>query len=297
MIEAGKLKKLRSTALFNNRSFLAGFFQMARLHTGVQAAAYLLLSMYLTNHQMQVSGSRVVMGGSVIIFTVAFGFVVDDIRDLAIDRIAKPNNAIPAGRISHRGAILLAILFAVGSIFGAGILGRFFLVLTSVNLLICLSYAYVLRNIAVLSIFIIAYLNGSIVIFGGALAGGLTVLTGFVFLLIFLFTCAQETLYAVVDHDADQMYNVPSSATILGINNSLRLSVFFLLLAIMVTIYLGIAVPVSPSFRLLMVPCIILPLASALTMIIKSSSNHSVKHAIKILYFTRFLSFIALWSL
>lgn len=297
MKEVIKLKQLRSYNIFNKNNFLIGFFQITRLHTGIQAVAYLLLSIYLFNHHMKLSELRIAIGGLVVIFIVAFGFIIDDIRDLPIDKIAKPNNAIPSGRISYQSAIVLAILFAGCSIFGASILGGFFLVITIVNILLCLSYAYFLRNIVILSNMTIAYLNGSIIIFGSAIAGGITVLTGFVFLLIFLFTCAQEILYSVVDHDVDQMYSVPTSATILGKNKSLMLFVFFLLLVITVTLYLGFVAYKSLSFEILMIPCIILPLLSALTIIIKSSSIKSINYARKILYFTRFLSLLALWWL
>lgn len=293
--EAGKLNTLRS--IFNKKIFLFGLIQMTRLHTGMQAVAYLLLSKYLTDHQTKFMGAHVVMGGIVVISTVAFGFVIDDIRDLATDRILKPNNAIPSGRVSHGSAILLAILFASCSIFVASSLGEIFFVITLVNLLLCFSYAYFLRNSAVLSIFIIAYLSGSIVIFGSALAGGIRILTGFIFLLTFLFTCAQEILYSVIDHDADQMYNVHTPATVLGINNSLKLFIFFLLLTILVTLFLGVMAHTSSYFEILMIPCTILPLVSAIMVIAKSSSENRTNIASKILYITRILSFIALWSL
>lgn len=283
--------------IFNNKSFFLGFFQMARLHTGMLAVSYLLLSKYLTDHQTRFMDSRVVMGGVVVISTVAFGFIVDDIRDLATDKILKPNNAIPSGRVSHKSAILLAILFAVCSVFVASSLGGFFFVITLVNLLLCFSYAYLLRDSAVLSIFIMAYLSSSIVLFGSALAGGIRILTGSVFLLIFLFTCAQEILYSVIDHDADQMYSIRTPATILGINNSLMLFVFFLLLTIIVTLHLGIVSHASSHFVILMIPCTILPLVSAIVVVTKSSSKNRLKSASKILYITRVLSFIALWSL
>lgn len=296
MKEAERLNTLR-TIIFNIKNFLFGFIQMARLHTGMQAVAYLLLSKYLTDYQLRFMESRVVMGGVVVISTVAFGFIVDDIRDLPTDRILKPNNAIPSGRVSHKGAILLAVLFAACSIYVAGRLGEFFFVITLVNLLLCLSYAYLLRNSVVLSIFIIAYLTGSIILFGSALAGEIRVLNGFISLLIFLFTCAQEILYSVIDHDADRMNGVRTPATVLGINTSLWLFVFFLLLTIIVTIHLGIVCYESSSFGLLMIPCTILPLISAIIVITISSLKNRVNIASKILYITRALSFIAFWSL
>ena len=266
------MNTLRSIIL-NVKNFFFGFIQMTRLHTGMQAVAFLLLSIYLTDHQISFMESRVIMGGVVVISTVAFGFIIDDIRDLATDRIVKPNNAIPSGRVSHKSAILLAIL------------------------LLCLSYAYFLRNSIVLSICTIAYLSSSIVIFGSALAGGIRELTGSVFLLIFLFTCAQEILYSVIDHDADQMYGVRTPATVLGINNSLMLFVFFLLLTIIVTFHLGIVSHTSSYFEVLMIPCTILPLISAIIVTIKSSSKNRVNCASKILYITRALSFFAFWFL
>lgn len=270
---------------------------MARLHTGMQAVAFLLLSIYLIDHQTRFMESRVVMGGVVVISTVAFGFIVDDIRDLATDRILKPNNAIPSGRVSLKSAILLAILFAVCSILVASSLGKFYFAITLLNLLLCVSYAYILRNSVVLSIFIIAYLSSSIIIFGSALAGGIRVLTGFVFLLIFLFTCAQEILYSVIDHEADQLYGVRTPATVLGINNSLMLFVFFLILTIIVTLQLGLVAHSSSNFEILMIPCTILPLVSAIAVVTRSSSKNRMIIASRILYITRVLSLIAVLSL
>ncbi len=294
--EAGKLNTPGSV-ISHKKNFLFGFIQMTRLHTGMQAVAFLLLSKYLTDHQTRFLEPHIIMGGVVVISTVAFGFVIDEIRDAATDKIVKPNNAIPSGRVSHGSAVVLAVLFAVCSSLIASSLGKLPFAITTVNLLLCFSYAYFFRNSPILSIFIIAYLNGSIAIFGSALAGKITILTGFVFSLIFLFTCAQEILYSVIDHDADKTYSVHTAATVLGINNSLRLFNFFLLLTILVTVYLGKIFQASSHFEILMIPCTIVPLALAISIIITSSSSNRVTTVSKILYITRILSFIALWTL
>jgi geranylgeranylglycerol-phosphate geranylgeranyltransferase len=289
------LKKPKS---YNNSyNFIVGFFQIARLHTGMQAVAYMLLSIYLVNHQINFPVSKLVVGGLIVILIVSFGFIVDDIRDFAIDKFEKPNNAIPSGRISYQSAIIMAILFATCSIIGASFLGTYSFVIILVNILLCISYSYLLRDIVIIRSLTIAYLTGSIITFGCVIAKGITFLHIFVFSLIFLFTCAQEILYAVIDYDVDRMNNFPTSATALGIKKSLKLFGFFLLLVIIVTLYLGIVTYKSSSFEILMIPCIILPLFLALTIIIKSSSIKSLNYVKIIVYFTRFLSFLALWSL
>lgn len=292
-----RLKKLKSYNLAKVWGFLRDFFQLTRLHSGIQATAYFFLSIHLVSHDMKLSYPSFLLGGFVIVCVVSFGFIIDNILDFPVDRVVFPSNALPSGRISYRFALTLSALCAVMAVIGASILGKVPLAITLTNLLISYLYSYTLRKIVLLGNFSIAYLNTSILIFGGSVAGNFAQLNQAVLMLIFLFSSAQEILYTVIDHNLDQKFNLPTTATILGIEKSINIYIFFLFVILVVTIYLGVVTRTSSLFMILMVPCIILPIITILIRIIIYPPIRGQMYAKNAMLVIRFTSFLALWSL
>jgi geranylgeranylglycerol-phosphate geranylgeranyltransferase len=101
----------------------------------------------------------------------AGGNVFNDLCDLEIDRINRPDRPLPSGRVTPRTAGALA-----GALFAAGLVltvpcGLPCIIIAVANSLILVAYARSLKRTVFLGNAAVSYLSASIYPFGGALAG------------------------------------------------------------------------------------------------------------------------------
>jgi geranylgeranylglycerol-phosphate geranylgeranyltransferase len=107
-----------------------------------------------------------------IVFAItAGGNVFNDLCDLEIDRINRPERPLPSGKVTPEAAGILA-----ASLFSAGLVltipaGLPCVIIAVANSLLLLFYARVLKRTALWGNVAVSYLTASIYPFGGALAG------------------------------------------------------------------------------------------------------------------------------
>ena len=113
---------------------------------------------------------------ALILFPVVFaitaaGNVFNDLCDLEIDRINRPDRPLPSGKVSPRAAgALAAALFAAGLVLAVPC-GLPCVVIAVANSLLLLAYARALKRTVFWGNVAVSYLTASIYPFGGALAG------------------------------------------------------------------------------------------------------------------------------
>jgi geranylgeranylglycerol-phosphate geranylgeranyltransferase len=113
---------------------------------------------------------------ALILFPIVFaitagGNVFNDLCDLGIDRINRPDRPLPSGKVTPRAAGALA-----GALFAAGLAltvpcGLPCVVIAVANSLLLVAYARVLKRTVFWGNAAVSYLSASIYPFGGALAG------------------------------------------------------------------------------------------------------------------------------
>ena len=107
----------------------------------------------------------------IIVFITAAGNVFNDLCDLAIDRINRPDRPLPSGTVTTGAAgVLAGFLFAAGLVLAIPA-GLPCVIIAVVNSLLLLFYARVLKRTALWGNVAVSYLTASIYPFGGALAG------------------------------------------------------------------------------------------------------------------------------
>jgi geranylgeranylglycerol-phosphate geranylgeranyltransferase len=274
-------------------SFGYSFLQITRFHTAIQAAAYCMLAVYLRNRQVNLKEPKMILAVIVIILAVAFSFVINDVQDVNIDKIDKPNNAIPSGRISLHEARVLAAILAILALLFAGMMGLFFLGITILNLLVSAGYSFFLKNTVIFGNLSVAYLNASIILFGSKLAGGGSPLINSIFLLVFLFTCAQEILYTIRDRHADASCGLHTVATVLGVKKSLLIFYLFTMMTVLGTIIPWLAQYASTGYVFSIILIADLPLLAAIFLLVRSSSNKNIARATRLFSITRACSILA----
>ncbi len=165
------------------------------------------------------------------------GNVLNDYFDRDIDKINRPDRPIPSGAVSPGNAAMWA-----GVLFTAGILVSFVtnfwcLAIAVVNTLLLIVYAAKLKKMPLLGNLSVAYLSGSIFLFGGVLVGPESfVVTLPLFAITFFGTLAREILKAAEDIEGDAAGGEHTLPMILGVQKSGYLSVVLILCAIAASI-------------------------------------------------------------
>src|SRR5215217_3452217 len=86
--------------------------RITRPRISLQAALSAFLGSYLSGIGVPIFSARVVIAALAMGLVCAFGFVINDYCDADKDNISKPHRPIPAGLVSRRTALGLAIFLA-----------------------------------------------------------------------------------------------------------------------------------------------------------------------------------------
>lgn len=149
------------------------------------------------------------------------GNVLNDYFDQEIDAINRPDRPIPAGLVSPRGAVCWS-----GLLFGMGILvscatNAWCFLIAVLNSVLLIAYAAKLKRMPLLGNLSVAYLSGSIFLFGGALVGPASfAVTLPLFAITFFGTLAREILKAAEDVEGDAAGGARTLPVLIGVQKS-----------------------------------------------------------------------------
>ncbi len=134
----------------------------------------LFAALIFSKHLFVAADAALVVTGFLFFCCVASGaYVMNDIRDCERDRQhpLKSLRPLPAGRVSHRSAVLLAVALMAVGLGGAAGLSRGFAVLTALYLALQIAYTYALKEMVILDVMSIA--SGFVLraVAGGVLIG------------------------------------------------------------------------------------------------------------------------------
>ena len=149
------------------------------------------------------------------------GNTINDACDATIDAINRPDRPIPSGELSVKTAYLYA-----ASLFMLGLSAAFFtnplcLAIAIINSILLLLYASLLKGTILYGNIAVAYLSGSIFLFGGALAGvdGLIITIPLAGITLFG-TLAREIVKDAEDIDGDAAGGATTLPMAIGISRS-----------------------------------------------------------------------------
>ncbi len=148
-----------------------------------------MLSVYLAVPEKFHLATALVVGITASL-TAGFGNVINDIADIEIDRINKPERPLPSRRISIPQAKFLALLLCGGAI----LTGLLYLQIGPITVLlfsnfVIAMYSLFLKQIPLAGNAVVAFFTGLVFIYGGMAAGNLAagfIPAGFAFLSNFI---------------------------------------------------------------------------------------------------------------
>jgi geranylgeranylglycerol-phosphate geranylgeranyltransferase len=212
----------------------AGFSRIIRPANTVAAGLAAVIA-YLVATGTLVPGVLLLL--VVVSCITAAGNVINDYYDADIDAVNCPDRPIPSGLVSRRTALWYAVL-----LFLAGIAISLFTTPLCIgfavfNSLLLVLYAARLKGMPLAGNIAVAYLTGSMFLFGGALAG----YSGFVHMvplaaISFLATMARELLKDAEDIEGDAAGGASTLPIRIGVRKTAYCACAFVLLSVFASV-------------------------------------------------------------
>jgi geranylgeranylglycerol-phosphate geranylgeranyltransferase len=197
-------------------SRVIGAVQLVRVETCVQAALFTLFGAYLGSDQPGFIHPGTLTAALCVALTTAASFAINDWWDHATDALGHAGRAIPSGRVTRGAALAIAAAAAAAALAASASLEPSLRFLVAFNLLVSGVYSIRLKSTVLAGNLAIAYLNASMLLFGGLAVGNLGPRLWPAILLTFLFTLPQEVLYDLRDKSADSATGMRTTAVGLG---------------------------------------------------------------------------------
>jgi geranylgeranylglycerol-phosphate geranylgeranyltransferase len=201
---------------------LPTLIELVRPAKPVAAALFTLLGAYLAA-PAQVLSTPALVAATVVALVTAFGFVVNDCYDFAVDRIGKPYRPIPSGRVSSRRAAGFAALLALAALALGASLGWRFAMIALGAVALSWSYSYRLKNTLLLGNAAVAVLVVASLLYGALAVGAPGAAVWTAAAISFPYIVAQEALFNLEDEEQDRAAGLRTTATRLGGNGTARL--------------------------------------------------------------------------
>jgi geranylgeranylglycerol-phosphate geranylgeranyltransferase len=164
----------------------------------------------------------------------AAGNIINDLFDIEIDKINRPDRPLPSGALTRSEAVLLYLLFSVISLALSCFINRLALIIDTSSLILLFFYSYKLKRIILLGNFIVALLTGLAFIYGGVSVDNLKyAFIPAVFALLINFI--REMVKDMEDIEGDKSAGVYSFPYLFGFKSSKRVITVFSLLLIIAT--------------------------------------------------------------
>lgn len=192
--------------------------------------------------------------GATVLATGA-GNAINDYFDRDIDRINRPDRAIPRGAVTPREALVFSLLLFAGAVVFALTLPLVAIAIAVVNLLALVAYTEFFKGLPGVGNLVVGYLGGSTFLFGGAAVGSLSGAVVVLFALAALSTVAREIVKDVEDVAGDRKEGLNTLPIAVGERSALGLAVGLLALALLASPLPYLRGTFGLPYLALVVPC------------------------------------------
>jgi len=169
-------------------------------------------------------------------FVMASGNIINDIYDIEIDKINRPERPLPSNKITIVQAYSIYISLVFISIFISIFLNEAALVVVLPSILLLFFYSKYLKRIPLVGNIVVAFLTGLVFIFGGVVVGNPSaaiVLAVFAFLINLI----REITKDIQDFEGDKTIGVKTLPIYFGFKTSKLIILLFTFILILFTLY------------------------------------------------------------
>lgn len=276
---------------------LLGILRLVRLSNSLPAALLVLLGAKLAG--VSLLENRLWIAMAAMWSITAFGYVSNDLTDLAEDQVNKPDRPLPTGAVTRPQALLVAAGLLATALILSSQLGLFPLGVAATVLILLLVYNWKLKGTAGLGNLLIAGLAA------GALLPGAVAVTGWqvtTFATLFppalalaLFILAREMVKTLEDIPGDQAAKKRTIAIFAGVQGTLWLVACCALLLFLTICFCFRWRSYSLSSMLLMLLGVNLPLGYTAYYLAPAAPVTKVRHTLALLKGCYLVGLLALW--
>ena len=263
---------------------LQGLLTLIRPINSIMIGFAVLVGIIITNSSLVFSEFSFV-GFLIGFFISSYSMVINDIYDIDIDKINRPDRPLPSGRVTLNDAklfsvflLFIGISLSIISIirYDSSILIFFITIFFS---FISWLYSYSLKKRGLIGNFIVAISMTIPFIFGGIIINGFTNVLLLSFSTIaFLSGLGREIVKTICDVKGDKSKHVNTISITLGVSNAAKLGGFLILCAVLVSIIPFVLGNVDPIYFIFL----ILPNSLMLYSSLKIIFDHSESSAYRI---------------
>lgn len=273
---------------------LRAVVELVRPSKPIAASLFTLLGAYLAAPLVQVLSAPALTAASVVLLVTAFGFVVNDWYDLAVDRVGKPYRPIPSGRVSSRWAAGFAVVLALAALAVSISLGWGLAMITLGAVALSWGYSYRLKNTLLLGNVAVAVLVTASLVYGALAVGAPGAAVWIAAAISFPYIVAQEVLFNLEDEDQDRAAGLRTTATRLGGDGTVRV-----VRAVLALFILGALAPaalglVSATYGATALVLLVLPAAFLIYLLRRPLSRIAIARAAKLSRLVWAASFVPL---
>lgn len=172
----------------------------------------------------------------IVILITGAGNTINDYFDLSIDRVNRPDRPLPSGTVTITGALFFACILFIAGILVSLLTNPYCAFFAVFNSFLLIAYAKTLKSTPFLGNLSVAYLAGSIFLFGGAFAGISGIINNSVIALITIFAMlARELLKDAEDLPGDIAAGAKTFPVLYGVHLTAIISIIFTSLAVVVS--------------------------------------------------------------
>lgn len=198
-----------------------------------------------------------VIGAALITLLISNGgFIINDIRDLPIDQVNRPDRPLPAGRISISTAYALYIGSTVLGLVIAALMGIPVLVMATVIAGLLYAYSQWLKSRYLVGHLAIATMGGLLFPFGGAVVGSV-IPTIYIVPAVFLAFLGREILKTVPDVEGDRAFSVDNLATRHGVHAAGKVGRILIFVSAVLLPFVGLIWPMNAAYYVLIVALVV----------------------------------------
>jgi geranylgeranylglycerol-phosphate geranylgeranyltransferase len=192
-------------------TFLIPYLKIARINNVLMTGSAVALGFWLGRSRLPIPGLfLLVIAG---IFTTSFGNVINDIRDVATDRISHRNRPLPKDELSIDNARIFAGYLAIIALGSAAFISTMHLAATALPLLLLTLYTLFLKRTPLAGNIVISLLVGYALLYGalGAPAFDRLLIPAS---LAFFLNLAREIIKDVQDEPGDRAAGIITTAAL-----------------------------------------------------------------------------------
>jgi len=215
-----------------NLSLLNAFLRLSRPFTCVTSALSVLIAGAYAANSLPL---RLIVSSISAAALAAAGNMYNDVIDLPVDSLNRPERVLPKGQISPTSALIASAMLALFSLLLAWFANYKVLLFAIFTAFLLWSYSNYLKNTVLIGNLLIGLLSGMLSVYGGLAVGNplRPLLLG---LVTFVGITGREVLKTIADFQGDSIMGLRTIATAWGTHMSLRICQLILIFFIFTTL-------------------------------------------------------------